>query len=90
MPCRDGGPSYNNDPEIQKKLDFLTRMLCNCCQKLGQEVYADAELAAWWNAHQEDDLRRITYEQKRAKEIQARQEALNKLSEVEKKLLGIK
>ena len=95
MPCSDGGPSYQENPETKDRLDKVTRLLCGLCRRLTNRGRAfhitdDAELAKWWAAHQEEDRRREERERKEREEAAAKRKALAKLSPRERRLLGIR
>ena len=50
----------------------------------------DEEVRAWWKKHQEDDRRAREKAEARARREQLKQEALAKLTDEERKVLGIK
>jgi hypothetical protein len=103
MPCTDGGPSYSNDPEIKRRLDLATRLLCFLVDRIdGQELdrihredrATSSELAAWIVDHKRADARRIAREKARAAEDDARklraaEIALKALSAEQRKKLGL-
>jgi len=97
MPCR----SYESDDkhsyyELKKHTDKLARMLCNAMTAIKDDpallaiILKDKELNDWWTKHIEDDRKekeRIEEENRRKK---VKRDALSKLTEEEKLLLGIK
>ena len=97
MPCSDGnygGTVYVDNPETMKRLDKVTRLLCGLCKTLTQSglskhIEADRELFKWWFDHQEVDRRRKEAEEKEAEKNRKLRVALDKLTDEEKKLLGI-
>ena len=100
MPCMD----YRDEPSViirenTDKIDNLTQLLCGVMRQLdtrgiklhfGKDV---AGLKTWWKNHQEQDRRRIEAEQQAANEKRdrkrIRKQALNKLSDEERKALGL-
>lgn len=100
MPCRD----YSSDdwgvsssaPKLKAQMDMLARIACKAMEALEKDGRADFlllqddEVRDWWLAHKEADRK----ERARVAELQRRealkQEALNKLSDEEKELLGLK
>ena len=115
MPCSDGGPDndaayggrsyssieYKDNPEIKKRLDRVTRLLCALIRSIEiQRGYIEAktlmdrseypeELISWWKTHQREDAKRIAKEVQKKKDKLMKQQALNKLSKEERKLLGL-
>lgn len=94
MPCSDGGPSYYDDTETKKRLDKVTRLLCGLCRRLTDRsrkfhITDDAELAKWWDNHQEQDRVRFVRKRKERKEKEAKLKALTKLTPRERQLLGL-
>lgn len=99
MPCRDyesDSPSYYEDyRKMKKQADRLARMACSAMEELERNGIAEVlllkndEVREWWAAHKEADRK----ERARVAELQRReavkQEALNKLSDEEKELLGL-
>lgn len=100
MPCRD----YSSDdwgvsssaPKLKAQMDKLARIACKAMEALEKDGRADFllleddEVRDWWLEHKEADRK----ERARVAELQRReavkQEALNKLSDEEKELLGLK
>lgn len=104
MPCSDGGPVYSNggensieyriDPETKKRLDKATRLLCYSLRnmnKIHREglLSNNLELKSWWSNHQEEDKIRKVKEKKQKELKIAKNKALSKLTEKERKLLGL-
>ena len=74
---------------VDKKLaDKLTKELCSILQKEDVSKYS-LEMQIWWRDHQEADRKRIEKEFKEKKDKKAKNKALSKLSEYEKRLLGL-
>lgn len=100
MPCRD----YESDswgvtrsaPSLKDQMDKLARIACKAMEALEKDGRADFllleddEVRDWWLAHKEADRKekaRVAEQQRREA---VKQEALNKLSDEEKELLGLK
>jgi hypothetical protein len=102
MPCmsyesdwaRDSG--YNEVKRIKKEADKLARIACKALTELESQGRADflllkdEEVRSWWEKHQEDDQRAREKAEARARREQLKQGALAKLSDEERKVLGIK
>jgi hypothetical protein len=97
MPCRDyeSDNGYHQRDEYKKQCDKLARIACKAMEQLEKSGRADFilieddELREWWSQHKEADRK----EKARIAEIERRkkvkEEALAKLSDEEKELLGI-
>lgn len=58
MPCNssDGmGEAYRTDPDAQRKIDELTRMLCSLLRTLDDKVLLPADVEKWYRKHREWD-----------------------------------
>lgn len=97
MPCmsHDDRPDYN-EREWKNKTDKLARIACkalNALEAMGKEDFLllqDDEVRTWWAAHKEADrAARKAAEVKRAR-AEAKKQALAKLTDEEKVLLGLK
>lgn len=82
-----------NHPKVYNKLhtidaDELVSRLCSLCQEIDVTEYS-LELQMWWRDHQEEDKRRIEEEIRQKNEKEDRERLLSKLSDYEKKLLGV-
>lgn len=102
MPCQSYDESWDNGSnerkirELKKQVDKLARIACKALTELEKNevedmlLLGDDEVRTWWKKHKEDDAR----EQARLAEIErkerVKQEALAKLSDEERKLLGIR
>lgn len=97
MPCM----SYDDDPqanarEWKKKTDKLARIACRAMAELEKQGRADfllienEEVREWWSAHKEADAKAQAEREEKARRHQVRNEALAKLTNEEKKVLGIK
>jgi hypothetical protein len=81
---------------LKKEADKLARIACKALTELESQGRADflllkdEEVRAWWEKHQEDDRRAREKAEARARRDQLKQEALAKLSDEERKVLGIK
>ena len=97
MPCM----SYDDDPgaslrEQKKKTDMLARIACKALTELEKEGHADflllkdEEVRSWWEAHKIADAKAQAKKLEQEERERVKQEALAKLSPLEKKVLGIK
>lgn len=102
MPCQSYDDDWRNEAsnerkinELKRQADKLARIACKALTELEENgledllLLKDDEVRTWWKKHKEDDAR----EQARLAEIErkerVKQEALAKLSDEERKLLGI-
>lgn len=93
MPCSDGGyrEEYQRDRE-----DMLARIACAALtelERIGQEDFlllSNDEVREWWADHKEFDRQRLEQERQIAELKRRKQAALDKLSDEEKLLLGLK
>lgn len=98
MPCRDyeSDNGYSQREEYKQQCDRLARIACAAMEELvkqGKEdflVLKNPEVAEWWTAHVKADRA----EKARIAEIERKErvkaEALARLSDEEKELLGLK
>ena len=98
MPCRDyeSDNGYNQREQYKEQCDKLARIACAAMEELVKHGKADflvlknEELRTWWEAHVKADRA----ERARIAEIErrerVRQEALDRLTDEEKELLGLK
>lgn len=108
MPCNDGGGyrdspvEYRDNPEVKKRLDRATRLLCGLCKVMSHDemTHQTSELQVWWAKHQVEDNKRAAAEVKaeRKKKVAAakkrektkqRKAGLAKLSNKERQALGL-
>jgi hypothetical protein len=99
MPCSDGGPCYQDDPEtIQKlrntkaRLDWVTRAACDMRTVLRRnnlERELTTESRGWIVEHDAEDARRVEAETKAKIRQATKRRALAKLSDEERVLLGL-
>lgn len=101
MPCRDYRDLLADQlTDSEKKVDKLTRMLCEICGKVATHNYNSTpafelseELRLWWKVHKEQDDKRIAednaVEKERIRLCQLRISALAKLTVEEKRVLGL-
>lgn len=101
MPCQsydsswDSGSDQRKIRELKKQADMLARIACKALTELEKNeiedllLLQDDEVRTWWAKHKEDDRReqaRIAELERRAK---VKAEALARLSDEEKELLGL-
>lgn len=102
MPCRDYETyerydDYERDIQaLEKQNDRLARIACKAMTELVKSGHADFlvlkddEVREWWEKHQEADRRAKAAEEERRRIAKLKKDALAKLSDEEKKVLGIK
>ncbi len=78
-----------SDADIQKDLDKRTAELCKKLQKLDVKKYS-LELQMWWRDHQKADKERIEKFLEKKKTNADKKKAMDKLTDYEKELLGLK
>lgn len=98
----DSGSSYS-EQQLKQQCDRLARIACKAMEALEKDGHADFlllkddEVREWWNKHKEADRlhreeearkRREREEKKRLKKV--KEELLNRLTDDEKKALGLK
>jgi hypothetical protein len=89
-----GKPAYQGEyhPELRnpenQDLDKLTAKLCNLLQSADVRRYS-LELQIWWRDHKAADAKRIESEIKSKSDSATKKEALAKLTEHERRLLGL-
>jgi len=69
-------------------LDEHTEKLCDFCQN-NDVTGKSLELQIWWRDHQEADKARLESEQAESKTEQEKNAAISKLTDYERKLLGL-
>ena len=91
----DGGYSSDQTDEAIRKLDEVTELLCELCKKLEIIIMIDRstlfspDLKAWWATHKAADAQRQKDLEKASQKEQDKETALNRLSQHERKLLGL-
>jgi len=102
MPCmsyESNWASDSNDRDIKRlkaEADKLARIACKAMTELVKSGHADFlvlkddEVRDWWEQHQEADRKAQEAKAERARKAKLKKEALAKLSDEEKKVLGIK
>ena len=104
MPCksyeddyRTGSPTESwQYKELKANNDKLARIACKAMTELVKSGHADFlvlkddEVREWWEAHQEADRKAKEAEAEKRRVAKIKREALSKLSDEEKKILGIK
>ena len=101
MPCMSydtNWASSSNDREVRKlkqECDRLARIACKAMTELVKSGYGDFlvlkddEVREWWEKHQEDDHKAQEARLEKERRAQVKKEALAKLSDDEKQVLGI-
>lgn len=97
MPCMsyDDRPDYSTR-EWKTKTDKLARIACKAMEELVKSGKADFllikddEVREWWDQHQEADRKAREAREQKERDARVRREALAKLTDEEKKILGIK
>lgn len=101
MPCQSYESDYrsSNDRELrelQKISDKLARIACKALTELEKNnvetflLLKDEEVRAWWEQHKIDDAKAAAERKAKRDAAKLRKDALAKLSDEEKKVLGIK
>ena len=70
-------------------MDELTASLCDLLNAHSDISSLSLETQTWWRDHQKADIKRIAKEQEQAKTDEIKKSALDKLSDKEKKALGL-
>lgn len=103
MPCRDGRDGvntvveYRDNPETRRRLDNVTRLLCETLSTLASSRSKSLELLlkdnqrlkAWWENHQKEDRQRELVEATKRARALLKKKALSKLTGPERKALGL-
>jgi len=91
--------SDSNDRDIKRlksEADKLARIACKAMTELVKSGHADFlvlkddEVREWWDKHQEDDRKAQEAKLERERRAKVKADALAKLSDEEKKVLGIR
>ena len=94
-----GGPT-REETEIQENrqyrhdlyMSYATPLLCEACkemEKYDMMKYRSQELQNFWKKHKVDDAKRIELELEKSKENSEKSDAISKLTERERKILGL-
>ncbi len=89
MPC-ESGPSLGD--HYKEEINHLTQMLCFSCQIIEHQCNGGmpcSDLAVWWKQHQLDDEERLREQQARVDRAATRRFALAKLTDEERRELGL-
>jgi len=92
MPCRCDGYAAPENTEWRHNSD-VAEAFCELCSWMvdnGYGSYMTPKASKWWNEHKEIDREKREIEIERAKFIDDKKNALSKLTDYERKLLGIK
>ena len=94
MPCSDtdSGQLQYEYGELRKKLDHLTRLLCEACKILEiDDSTVSVDLSNWYHQHKIDDKKRLEAEARSKTFIAKRKQAvLDRLTAEERYILGFK
>jgi hypothetical protein len=103
MPCRDYQSDSYSDPadswqfrELKARADMLARIACKAMTELESNsigdflLLRDDEVRTWWLAHKEADRKAQEARVEKARLAKVRRDALKKLTDEERKVLGIK
>jgi hypothetical protein len=99
MPCRD----YQSDdwgvsssaPKLKQQMDMLARIACKAMDALEEDGRADLlllkddEVRVWWEQHKEADRKERARVAEKERKDRIKAEALARLSQEEKELLGL-
>jgi hypothetical protein len=97
MPCTNDGFHQMEASENRRKLDKVTAMLCGVmrrletgypehCTRLTESIVG---LDEWWTEHKRIDAERAKREAELARQQEMKKAALDKLTDEEKRALGI-
>ena len=103
MPCRDYASDSYSSPEdswqfreLKERADMLARIACKAMTELAEQgraeflVLRDDEVREWWHQHQEADRKAQEAKLEKQRLAKIKKNALKKLTNEEKKVLGIK
>lgn len=102
MPCMSYDTNWahgSNDSDVRrlkKEADKLARIACEALTELEKAGKADFlilkndELREWWEAHKEADRKEKARVAEKERRERVKQEALDRLTDEEKELLGLK
>lgn len=101
MPCRNWEHDEHIHSQYHKKVRTLETMLCGLATRMervnesfrfvdwAEAGVTQAQFLGWWRLHQEDDRQRKQREQEAARRKLDKENALKKLTDREKKVLGL-
>lgn len=102
MPCQSYDNSWDSGDddrrkirELKKQADMLARIACKALEELEKNevedmlLLADDEVRTWWAKHKEDDRKEQARQAEIERKARIKQEALDRLSDEEKELLGL-
>jgi len=101
MPCMsydnqwDSGSDQRKIKELKKQCDMLARIACKALTELEKNevedllLLQDDEVRNWWTAHKEADRKEQARLAEAERKQRIKQEALARLSDEEKELLGL-
>jgi len=95
MPCRDDGYEISDKEYregLRKQVDSLTDSLCSACRLLEQKNLLEklpTKVREWWEEHKKADLVREARERAEKAQQALKEKALAKLTQAEKRALGL-
>ena len=103
MPCQSYDSSWDSGDddrrkirELKKQADMLARIACKALTELEKNeiedllLLKDDEVRTWWKKHKEDDAREQARVAEAERKKRVKEQALARLSDEEKELLGLK
>lgn len=89
MPCRDWDDA-DRIVEVFRDRPETVRQLCDALRTLEQNnITVPKSCEAWWKAHKKEDALRIAAEKAKLERAAKKKAILSKLSDEEKKILGL-
>lgn len=92
MPCRSDYQDCGEDPGLRRELDRVTRAACDMrtiLRRHGLERELTVEARKWIAQHDAEDAKRIAQENAEGIRQRVKQQALDKLSLEERRVLGL-
>ena len=95
MPCTDPFADAQADREQRRRLDAATRLLCGLCKYVENRISGKVighiyGLTNWWEEHKKKDEERMECERFEEHRRKVKQAALSKLTDEERKVLGLR
>lgn len=91
MPCSDHGYEDSGLEVLRRRNTELAQLLCIACETMDTEnTRLPARVQVWWDKHKELDRQQRAAEAENERKHKLKMGALAKLTDEERKLLGIK